>query len=78
MCLYSLPVLRVNIAERDSVARIVASEENSRTKEMNKEGLRAEKSLYCAGEQTSLKLGLAQGFPKQNQPSFSLWSLELT
>lgn len=33
MSLYSLSVLRVNIAERDSVARVVASEEKPITEE---------------------------------------------
>lgn len=37
MCLYSLSVLRVNIAERDGVAGVVASEEKPITEEINME-----------------------------------------
>ena len=40
MFLYSLPVLRVNVAEGDSVVRVVASEEKPETQQTNKEHYR--------------------------------------
>lgn len=50
MSLYSLPVLRVNIAERDSVARVVASEEKPRTEEINKDVTETSKTMHCVGD----------------------------